>query len=189
MQRRQTGSRPVADFVSIYRDMRQVPPGEQPRITDLSSIQAENFKFRNTSFLYDKDLPYDMLKYQSRERLRHRIWNVRNGDLRKLMRRFPINHSLCEQCAGWMHAVAGRHFFPDANHRTALALLRKLLKDNGIVPGQWPPQVLRETVIRSHKVRKEIEDIRLDTLYRRDRMFLVWILFFKTVLRSPTEER
>ena len=165
-----------------------IPPGEQPRITDLSSIQPENFKFRNTRFLEDPEMPYDMLQYQSRRTLRRRIWNVRNGDLRKLMRRFPINHTLCNQCANWMHAVAGRHFFPDANHRTALALLRKLLKDNGLPPGHWPPEVLRQTVVRSHKVRTEIENIRLNTLYRRDQLFLVWLLFFKQALRSPTEE-
>lgn len=165
--------------------MSQVPPSEQPRITDLSSIQAENFKFRNTAFLMT-DAEYDMLDIQSRERLRHRIWNVRNGDLRKLLRRFPINHTLCEQCAGWMHAVAGRHFFPDANHRTALALLRKLLRDNGITPGKWPLYDSRQTVIRSHEVRQEIEDVRLNTLYNRDRLFLVWLLYFKRVLRSPT---
>jgi len=129
---------------------------------------------------------YDMMG-QSLRRLRRRIWNVRNGDLRKLMRRFPKNHTLYEQCAGWVHAVAGRHFFPDANHRTAIVTLRKLLKDNGIEPGYWPPEISERAVIRSHKVRKEIENIRLNTLYVRDRLFLVWLLYFKTVLKSPAE--
>jgi len=156
---------------------------DEPRIADLSSITAENFKFRNTKFLTG-DAEYDMLQYQSRRELRHRIWNVRNGDLRRIIREFPTDDPLYDQCAGWMHAVAGRHFFPDANHRTALALLRKLLRDNGIVPGRWPADVSEEAVIRSHRVRREIENVRLDALYKRDQLFLVWVIYFKTVLKT-----
>jgi len=162
-----------------------IPPGEQPRITDLSSIEPENFKFRNTAFLMGEG-EYDTT-YQSPRRLRRKIWNVRNGNLRKLLRRFPKNHPLCDQCAGWMHAVAGKHFFPDANHRTAIATLRRLLKDNGIEPGNWPPELSKQTVIWSHEVRKEVESVRLNTLYNRDRLYLTWLLYFKTVLKSPTK--
>jgi len=157
---------------------------DEPRITDLTNVSAENFKFRNTKFLMG-NAEYDMVDIQPRTRLRRRIWNVRNGDLRRILREFPTDAPLHEQCAGWMHAVAGRHFFPDANHRTALALLRKLLKDNGIPPGAWPPDISKQTVIYSHRVREEIENIRLDTLYKKDRLFLVWLLYFKTILRNP----
>lgn len=156
---------------------------DEPRIEDLSSITAENFKFRNTEFLTG-DAEYDMLEYQSRRELRRRIWNVRNGDLRRVIREFPTDDPLYDQCAGWMHAVAGRHFFPDGNHRTALALLRKLLHDNGITPGRWPVDISERAVIHSHRIRGEIENVRLDTLYKRDRLFLIWILYFKTVLKN-----
>jgi hypothetical protein len=83
-----------------------------------------------------------------------------------------------------MHAVAGKHFFPDANHRTALATLREVLRDNDILPGKWPLHVSEQTVLRSHTVRNEIEPVRLDTLYRHDRLFLVWVLYFKRVLTN-----
>lgn len=73
--------------------------------------------------------------------------------------------------------------FPDANHRTAIVTLRKLLRDNGITPGRWSPRITREVSLRSHDVRREIDNVELDTLYRHDRLFLVWLLYFKTVLR------
>lgn len=155
-----------------------------PKIKDLSGISAEDLKFRNTKFL-TSDAQYDMLEHQSRKRLRHRIWVVRNGDLRRVFKDFPFEDSLSEQCAGWMQAVAGKHFFPDANHRTAIALLRKILRDNGITPRRWPPKISEKAVIRSHRVRKEMENIRLDNLYDRDRLFLVWLIYFKSVLKKP----
>ncbi|WP_181686807.1 hypothetical protein [Halorhabdus salina] len=155
---------------------------DAPRITDLSGIGAENFKQRNTNFL-TSDKEYELFDHQTHQDARHKIWVTRNGDLRQILRDFPTDAPVYEQCAGWVHAVAGRHFFPDANHRTAIATLRKLLQDNGIPPGQWPPRLTRDVVLRSHAIRREIENVRLDTLYRHDRLFLVWLLYFKTVLR------
>lgn len=152
------------------------------RITDLSGIEAENFKQRNTIFL-TSDAEYELFDHQTKQDARHKIWVTRNGDLQRVMRDFPTEAPVYEQCAGWVHAVAGRHFFPDANHRTAIATLRKILRDNGITPGAWPPDITREVALRSHDVRREIDNVRLDTLYRHDRLFLVWVLYFKTVLR------
>ena len=156
---------------------------EPPRITDLSGIRPENFKFRNTAFLTG-DTEYDMLEYHTQQELRHRIWATRNGDIRRVIDDFPFDAPLYEQCAGWMHAIAGKHFFPDANHRTALATLRNVLHSNDIVPGRWPPHVSEQTVLHSHVVRNEIEPVRLDTLYQHDRLFLVWVLYFKRVLTN-----
>ena len=155
------------------------------RITDLSEIQAENFKLRNTEFLMEDSLHYDMADHQSRAELRHDIWVVRNGDLRQVSRDFPRDEPLRIQCAHWMHAVVGKHFFPDANHRTAIALLRDLLWSNGIKPGKWPADRTREVRDRSHDIRQKIEPVRLDTLYRYDRLWLVWWRYFVDVLRNP----
>lgn len=157
---------------------------EEPRITDLSSINPDDMKFRNTAFL-QADTEYERTGNDSFEQLRHDIWVTRNGDLRRVLRDFPTDAPLHDQCAGWMHAVAGKHYFPDANHRTALALLRELLRENDISPGEWPLDISEETVLHSHNVRAEIEPVRLDTLYRQDRLFLIWLLYFKTVLRNP----
>jgi hypothetical protein len=158
---------------------------EPPRITDLSDLSAENFKQRNTQFFRDDAHPYKTGQGDIPDRVRHDIWVVRNGDIRRVLRDFPRDLPLRLQCAHWMHAVVGKHFFPDANHRTAIALLRDLLLMNNIRPGKWPAERTKEARQESHDVRKEIEPVRLHTLYRRDRLWLVWWRYFLDVLRHP----
>jgi hypothetical protein len=153
----------------------------EPRITDLSALEPENFKFRNTEFLMG-DSHYDMPPNESHASVRHDIWVVRNGDLRCVLDEFPTDEPLVDQCALWMHAVVGKHFFPDANHRTAIALLRKLLRENGVDPGEWPLDRIREARDESHRVRREIPPVHLDQLYQRDPLFEVWYRFFADVL-------
>lgn len=158
-----------------------VPADERPRITDLSTPTPEAIKYRNTQFLQDADHPYETGLDDDVDRLRRQIWNVRNGDLRRLFREFPTQEPLPRQCAHWTHAVVGKHFFPDANHRTAIATLRRLLRHNGIDPPPWPPERLRVVRRDSHRIRREIEPVRLDTLYRRDRLHDRWYAFFTDV--------
>jgi hypothetical protein len=76
-------------------------------------------------------------------------------------------------------------FFPDANHRTAIGTLRELLQYNDIYHVSFPPRTLEEATKRSHVVRREIDPVELDTLYRRDKLWLVWLLFFKMTARNP----
>ena len=153
-----------------------------PRITDLSSIEPENFKYRNTKFLKDDDLHYDNPRGLSFTEQREAIWRVRNGDLNQVLETFPTDRPLVEQCALWMHAVVGKHFFEDANHRTAIAMLRRLLVDNGIEVDSWPTDRVMEARDESHKVRQEIPPIQLDTLYEEDELYDVWLRFFTDVL-------
>lgn len=155
---------------------------DHPRITDLSALDAEDFKLRNTKFLRG-DTEYEQTGNDSFVHLRHQIWVTRNGDLRRVLSDFPMDWPLKEQCAGWMHAVVGKHFFPDANHRTAVALLRRLLAENGIEYEPWSLDRLREARKESHTVRRETETVRLDTLYRKDELYDVWWGFFDDELR------
>lgn len=152
-----------------------------PRITDLSTIEPENFKYRNAAFL-EGDSHYDVLPHQTRQELRDRIWNVRNGDIRRVLDEFPVAEPVVVQSALWMHAVVGKHFFPDANHRTAVALLRRLLRENGIDPGDWPIERTEQARAESHTIRRQIDPVRLDTLYHRDELFEVWRRYFQEVL-------
>lgn len=77
-----------------------------------------------------------------------------------------------------MHAVVGKHFFPDANHRTATVLLRRLLAENDIEYEPWDIDRLRRARVDSHTVRREIDPVELDTLYRRDPLYELWLKFF-----------
>ncbi|MCH7660526.1 MAG: hypothetical protein IH933_08030 [Euryarchaeota archaeon] len=152
-----------------------------PRITDLSSLEPENFKFRNTRFLTG-DTHYDMQDHETRRSIRHDIWVVRNGDLRRVLDEFPADEPLVDQCALWMHAVVGRHFFPDANHRTAIALLRRLLRENGIDPGDWSTERTKAARDESHEVRGKLPQIRFDTMFERDALYDLWERYFEDVL-------
>lgn len=171
-------------------------PTEYPRITDLSALTPETIKWRNTQFLNDREREYDMGFQESRQELRSRIWNTRNHNLRRVVREFPRDEPLRPQCALWMHAMVGKEFFPDANHRTAVATLRKLLEENDIEYADWSPERLREARKRSHEVRFElgrrddITDVRMDTLYRRDELYTVWLRFFEDelIVRVPNGE-
>ena len=43
---------------------------------------------------------------------------------------------------------------------------------------------------KSHQVRKEIEEVRLDTLYQRDELYEVWLSFFEDELDpEPLNEK
>lgn len=165
---------------------------DPPQINDLSSLIAENVKFRNTKFLNDDNAEYGIFDYESHVETRARIWRIRNGDLRKMMRRFPTDEPVHDQCALWVRGVAGRQFFPDANHRTAIALLRKLLKENGMAQPQWSPWAIQATRRESKRqILQKIEDneaIRLDTLYERDTLYQVWRDFFERELSLPKSE-
>jgi hypothetical protein len=162
-------------------------PEDWPRITEVT-LEPENVKYRNTQFLLDDGQVYETGLSHSQQELRKRIWRVRNGDIRTLFQRFPTDEPLREQCALWVHAVVGKHFFPDANHRTAVATLRKLLADNGITYASWDPDRLEVAREESHTVRREIDAVELDTLYRRDELYEVWLAFFTDELKVVTED-
>ena len=153
-----------------------------PQIADLSYLGAENIKFRNTKFLTNDNDYYGILDHESWIETRRRIWRVRNGDLRKMMRRFPVDEPVHDQCALWVRGVAGRQFFPDANHRTAISLLRDVLLANGMPQPPWSST--HSALAREHskkiilrKIQRN-ESIRLDTLYERDDLFRLWRQFF-----------
>ena len=159
------------------------------QITDLSYLGAENIKFRNTKFLTSDDDYYGIFEHESKIEVQRRIWRVRNGDLRKMMRRFPLDEPVRDQCALWVRGVAGRQFFPDANHRTAISLLRDVLYQNGIPQPSWSSThsaLAREQSkkIILNKIHKN-ESIRLDTLYERDNLFQLWCQFFERELALP----
>ena len=159
---------------------------ELPCITDLSAVDAEDFKVRNTSFLIGGS-HYDNPYSKPVEELRHEIWAVRNQDRRRVIRGFPLEDPLLEQCGLWMRAVVGKHYFPDANHRTAIALLRELLRDNGIEPGSWPIEKTKTVRARSHDVRRELPPVTLDTLYERDELYDLWFEYFQDVSETMSK--
>lgn len=151
------------------------------RIVDLSYFSAEDIKFRNTKFLFG-DGPYRIKHYESRGDTKAKIWRVRNGDIRKLLRRFPRDCCLRRQCAFWMRAWTGKHLFQDANHRTAIALLRELLDHKGLRRKERWPVERTQQAIRESKLERPERTYPLDRLYKNDAHFWTWWFYFVDIL-------
>lgn len=77
-----------------------VSPDNSPaKIEDLSFLNPEDIKLQNTHFLEQNGMEYRVGQGLLDHRLRHDIWVVRNGDIKKLLERFPYDESLHDQCA------------------------------------------------------------------------------------------
>jgi hypothetical protein len=103
----------------------------QERISDPNKIDAETIKQFNYERFMDTHDDYGLVGH-SHEKTKGRIWNVKDFELDRVIDEFPIYEPLVQQCGHWVRAICGKHFFPDANHRTAMASLNALLKLNGI---------------------------------------------------------
>ena len=150
------------------------------RIIDLSLIGADDVRHRNAKFLQG-DAKYDIRSHESQLGLKKDIWGVRCGDINNLLRRFPRDPPLLDQCALWMRAWTGKHFFPDANHRTAIAILRNILLNRGFIPGTWSTERSKQAIRESKRERTKRE-YTLDSIYERDSHFVTWKSYFIDVL-------
>jgi len=153
---------------------------ETNRITDLGGVDAETIKQFNYERYRDPEETYGLVD-ASREKTIRRIWNVQDADLRRIMREFPRHEPVVQQCAHWVRAISGKHFFPDANHRTAIGSLKALLRLNGIQPPCWPGKHLDRVVLKAKFVRNFVIDVRFDNLWRRDELYRLWHRHFKSV--------
>lgn len=155
------------------------------RITDLSNLSPSDIRNANLNFLSMSGSEYDIIPGTTKLRTRKEIQRVAESDLDRLFTDFPIDEPLQQQCAHWFHAVAGRHFFPDANHRTAVVTLRELLAQNRLDSHvNWPQDPLIQSVKRSKKIRRKTS-ITSDTLYRRDELFDHWLGHFSETVNLP----
>lgn len=149
------------------------------RISDLSSLDAETiiaFNFER----YENDT-YGLVR-NSRTVTERRIGNVSESDLDRVISEFPTAEPLIQQCAHWVRAISGLHFFPDANHRTAIGSLRALLYFNDVdVPDNWPGRELDRTIIKAKFIRDFVVDVRFDNLWQRDELYRLWHRHFRNL--------
>lgn len=61
-------------------------------------------------------------------------------------------------------------------------MLRRPLAENNIEYKPWDIDRLRRARVDSHHVRREIDPVELDTLYRRDLLYELWLEFFSDEL-------
>lgn len=111
--------------------------------------------------------------------------NVKGTRLYRIFRAFPRDVPVAAQCAHWMRAFAGLHFFPDANHRTGMALLQGLLKLNGVDDTGLPGRRIDRAVIRSKSIRiLQLDRLTLRDLWKTDELYYHWYRYFRNVFCS-----
>jgi prophage maintenance system killer protein len=153
------------------------PKPQENRITDFSNIDPEDIKWQNRRYFRNPDHRYDVDQH-ARHRTIQRINQTRNGDLRRIMEEFPTREALPKQCAHWVRSLVGLHFFPDANHRTAMSTLNVLLRLNGVKPLSWGDKRYRSAIYKSKLIRRFILDVRFDNLWMRDELYHLWHRYF-----------
>ena len=156
-------------------------------LNDFSNLDGETIKALNFDIIENSVEEYGWVD-GSPEKTRQRIGNVPETDLHRLMREFPTHEPLPQQCAHWLRAIAGLHFFPDANHRTgmnSLSVLYNTLSDESLPIGPDIERVVLESKIARHL----LSNIRFDTLWKRDALYDVWHRYFRLVLCDDGSRR
>ncbi|MEZ3114806.1 hypothetical protein RYH80_02585 [Halobaculum sp. MBLA0147] len=163
-----------------YVDLSSSTPPSDRRITDCSGVDAAYVRATNRFFFESQRYPYGQVRGDA-DRTDREIRNVTRYRVGRVVREFPRIEPVAVQCEHWTRALVGLHFFPDANHRTALATLYSLLRLNGLAPprGTWPFDGIDAAVTRSKLLRSYHCDVRFDTLWERDELFAHWRRFFQ----------
>lgn len=155
-----------------------LPNLDTDRITDFSELDPEDIKWRNKKYLISDDHRYDYGEFRPYLRTKRDISSVRNHRLSRVMKEFPTKEPLTQQCAHWVRAIVGLHFFPDANHRTAMSTLNILLALNGIDRFKWDDDKYGPNIFKSKITRKYIIDVRYDNLWSKDELYFLWHRYF-----------
>lgn len=152
------------------------------RIIDFNGLTPDTItEFNVEEFFEDPDHDYGLVS-NDRDLTHRRIRNVKNSRLNRVMKEFPLAEPVVEQCAHWVRAMVGIHFFPDANHRTAMATLSFLLDVNNIKYPEWPGGEIERAVLKSKIIRTLLVDVRFDNLWERDELFVHWQRYFQNLL-------
>lgn len=141
-----------------------------------------SIKSAHREFSKNDEHKYEYMSHLSRLDINRQIKAVSKSDLQKVIDRFPLDVELTAQCAHWVHALAGKHFFPDANHRTSIATLRQVTQDNDMAHLiMWSQEDHKSAVKESKEIRKEI-DVNMGTLYKKDVLYSHWRSYFENII-------
>lgn len=147
---------------------------------DISDVDVEILRELNSGFFEDGEFRYGTVRGDA-ELTRRRIENVKRYRIDRVVREFPRFEPLVPQCAHWVRAIVGLHFFPDANHRTAVSTLAAVLREQDYLSPEstWPFEWIDIAVTRSKLLRGYHCDVRFDTLWERDELYYHWERYFK----------
>lgn len=157
-------------------------PAQNWRLTDFTILDPETIKEINLNeFTEANDEEYGWVDGDP-ELTQRRIKNVKRFQLRRIIREFPTNEPLPQQCAHWMRAFAGLHLFPDANHRTGMNTLQILVEQNSCDVSLPISKNIERFVLQSKLIRHLDSKIRFNTLWKRDEHYTLWHQYFRDLL-------
>lgn len=173
-----------------YLHLDQVLEMSSHRLTNFESLDPTDVKIVNDEFFSNEENDYGWVR-EDRFRTERRIWNVKGWQLNRLMEEFPRTEPLAQQCAHWMRAIVGLHFFPDANYRTGMATLYGLLSGNDLRDqiDEWPGSTIDRAVLYSKLIRGLVTTVTFDTLWLRDELYRHWERYFRDLLYGYEERR
>ena len=185
-----------------YLHLRELLDFPDERITDMSVLNQEDLKqinyerFRESeSVNSDNREPYSVDVRDPRRKAR-KVLSAKKWKLDRLLREFPRTEPLASQCAHWVTSLVSFHFFPDANHRTAMISLYQLALGNDVIKEdhRWPGSdtEIAKAVLLS-KFHRHLSPRRtFDRLWRRDTLYWHWYQYFEFLLfdvRYPALKR
>lgn len=143
------------------------------RLNDFSSLDAHVRKELNTDIYSDSDAAHGNVRQDDRQLTQQRIGSVSDTDIHRIIREFPTSSPLPEACAHWIRAIVGLHLFPDANHRTAMNSLEYLIERSGGPNDRIIQESINRFVPHSKYTRAFQSDIRFNTLWAKNELFMV----------------
>ena len=182
------GDTPSSDGLIEIQKLDAENSSDYQNINDFSDIDGETIKQINFEFAEDSDNIYGWIR-GSPDDTRRKINNVAETDLHRIIREFPTNEPLSDQCAHWVRAFVGIHFFPDANHRTATNTIEYLVEQNNFSAENIIRQSINRTVLHSKFARTLHTDVRFNTLWEKDELFHIWHRYFTQVFHQSLERR
>jgi len=160
--------------------------GGERRISGIT-VDVDDIIQTNMRFFKEGKYEYEDVQAYTHLETRRKIKLDRGDrhDLSEILNQLPLDEPLVEQSALLMHALVGVHFFPDANHRTAMATVRKLMYGNGISEfGVSLHDFDRKTEAARNASKEERKKTHIDmgNYYEKDSLYEVWRKYFDDVL-------
>lgn len=175
-----------------YFNLQSILNLSDDRITDVSILNQEDIKKRNYDIYLEtkqrknnsyKDYSIDV---QDPRRERREVLSTKKWKLDRLLREFPLTEPVAAQCAHWITSIVSFHFFPDANHRTAMISLYQLALGNDVVDEnhRWPGNEteIGKAVLLSKFHRHLSPKRNFERLWMKDALYWHWHQYFAYLL-------
>lgn len=175
-----------------YLDLNTLLNLGQKRITDLSFVNQEDIKQINYNIFIetrDPDIESEheyAVDVRDARREDRKVLSAKKWKLDRIIREFPRIEPVTSQCAHWVTTIVSFHPFPDANHRTAMITLGRLMIGNEIIDEnhEWPGSDIEigKAVLLSKYHRHLYPERKFERLWKKNTLYWHWYQYFEYLL-------